>query len=49
MNRDQRPDLVTCDISMPDMDGFEILKAIRSNPDLVDLPVIMLTANGQTE
>jgi CheY-like chemotaxis protein len=43
----RRPDLVTCDISMPDMDGFEILKAIRSNPDLVNLPVIMLTAMGQ--
>ncbi len=42
-----KPDLVTCDISMPDMDGFEILQAIRSNPDLVDLPVIMLTAMGQ--
>jgi len=48
MTLDQhKPDLITCDISMPDMDGFEILEAIRSNPDLVDLPVIMLTAMGQ--
>lgn len=42
-----RPDLVTCDISMPDMNGFEILEAIRNNPLLANLPVIMLTAMGQ--
>lgn len=46
-NSPHKPDLITCDISMPDMDGFEILEAVRSNPELVDLPVIMLTAMGQ--
>lgn len=43
----EKPDLVTCDISMPDLNGFEILETIRSNPELVTLPVIMLTAMGQ--
>lgn len=42
-----KPDLITCDISMPDMDGFEILKAVRTTPELSNLPVIMLTAMGQ--
>ncbi|NIW43780.1 MAG: response regulator [Gammaproteobacteria bacterium] len=43
----EKPDLVTCDISMPDLNGFEILETIRSSPELINLPVIMLTAMGQ--
>jgi len=46
-NPDLKPDLITCDISMPDMDGFEILEAVRNNPQLTNIPVIMLTAMGQ--
>lgn len=42
-----QPDLITCDITMPDMDGFQTLKAIRNDPQLADMPVIMLTALGQ--
>ncbi len=42
-----RPDIITCDVAIPDMDGFEILQAIKSDPDLADIPVIMLTAMGQ--
>lgn len=42
-----RPDIITCDISIPDLDGFEILHQIKSNPDLAGIPVIMLTAMGQ--
>ncbi len=37
----ERPDLVLLDVAMPDMDGFEVLKAIRR---FTDTPVIMLTA-----
>jgi CheY-like chemotaxis protein len=42
-----KPDLITSDISMPDMDGFEILEAIKANPNLADIPIVMLTAMGQ--
>jgi CheY-like chemotaxis protein len=42
-----KPHVITCDISMPDMTGFEILAAIRNNASLANLPVIMLTAMGQ--
>ena len=42
-----KPDVITCDIFMPGMTGFEVLEAIKSRPDTADTPVIMLTANGQ--
>ncbi len=47
-NSNHRPHVVTCDVAMPDMNGFEILEAIKADPDLCDIPVIMLTAMGQT-
>ncbi len=44
---DLRPDIITCDVSMPDMNGFEILSEIKQRPKLAHIPVIMLTAMGQ--
>ena len=43
------PDVITCDISMPGMSGFEFLAAIKALPSAAKIPVIMLTALGQNK
>ncbi len=40
-----RPDLVLLDISMPEMDGFEVLAALRSDPVTRELPVVMMSVS----
>jgi two-component system cell cycle response regulator DivK len=42
-----RPDLVLLDISLPDMDGTEVLERLRGDPALADLPVIALTGHAE--
>ncbi|NET34605.1 MAG: response regulator transcription factor [Cyanothece sp. SIO1E1] len=39
-----RPDLVVCDIMMPDMDGYSVLSALRSCHDTASIPLIFVTA-----
>ena len=38
------PDLVICDIMMPDMDGYSVLSTLRQSPDTAAIPLIFLTA-----
>ena len=44
-----RPDLVLLDLMMPEMDGFELLEAMRTDERTRDVPVIVLTAKTLTE
>jgi two-component system, OmpR family, alkaline phosphatase synthesis response regulator PhoP len=46
MIKTQRPDIVILDLMLPKMNGLDVCKAIRRNPDTAGLPVIMLTAKG---
>jgi two-component system, cell cycle response regulator DivK len=45
---DDVPDLILLDISLPEMDGTEVLAWIREHPDLKDVPVIALTAHAMS-
>ncbi len=42
--RENRPDLIICDVLMPDMNGYGALAALRDDPDTSVIPVIFLTA-----
>lgn len=43
------PDAILLDLMMPDMDGFEVCRKIRSNSELAEVPVIMITALDNRE
>lgn len=43
------PDLILLDVLMPDMDGYEVCRQIRSTPLLAEVPIIMVTALGDRE
>jgi two-component system, OmpR family, alkaline phosphatase synthesis response regulator PhoP len=45
--RSEKPNLVVLYVMMPYMDGFEVLKSLRREPETEQLPVIMLTAKAQ--
>ena len=38
------PDIILLDVMMPDIDGFEVLRRLRSDPEHKDTPILMLTA-----
>ena len=45
----QRFDFVVCDINMPNMNGFDFLKAVRADDALKHIPVLMVTAEARKE
>lgn len=49
MLKEQKYDIVVSDINMPVMNGFEMLKGIKADPDLKHLPVLMVTAEARKE
>lgn len=46
--RDRAPDLVVLDVMLPGKSGFDILEELRGDAATADLPVLMLTARGQS-
>ncbi|MEM7441656.1 MAG: response regulator [Pseudomonadota bacterium] len=47
--QDTDPDLVILDVMLPNKSGFDILRELRAAPQTADLPVMMLTAKGQSK
>jgi PAS domain S-box-containing protein len=41
--RELHPDVITLDVLMPELDGWAVLSALKSDPDLTEIPVVMLT------
>jgi len=46
--RQLKPDAITLDVLMPGMDGWAVLAALKADPELADIPVIMLTVADQS-
>jgi DNA-binding response OmpR family regulator len=47
--RSSQPSLVLLDVMMPTLDGWHVLEALKSEPTMKDIPVVMLTARVQGE
>ncbi len=45
--RDLRPDVMTIDVRMPGKEGFEVVEAVRADPEIATLGVVMVTACAQ--
>lgn len=43
------PNLILLDVKLPRLDGFEVLKAIKNDPNLKKIPVVMLTTSDKDE
>src|SRR5215510_2423053 len=47
--RREKPDLILCDVMMPEMDGHAVLQALQADAALARIPFIFLTAKGEKE
>jgi two-component system, OmpR family, alkaline phosphatase synthesis response regulator PhoP len=45
--RSEKPDLIVLDLMLPGIQGLEVCKRVRGNPETADTPIIMLTARGE--
>ncbi len=46
---DEKPDLILLDVQMPDRNGFELCEDLKNNPDLVNIPIIFLSAEDNVK
>lgn len=49
LNSGNLPDLIICDIQMPEIDGFELIKKVRASGFFEDIPLIMLSGNEESK
>lgn len=43
------PDMIICDVMMPEMDGYAFVKHVRENPETEWIPILFLSAKGQSQ
>jgi two-component system, OmpR family, response regulator VicR len=46
--RKEKPDAVLLDLMMPDLDGWEVYQEMKADPEIKDIPVIVVTARAQS-
>ena len=49
MVAEQKPDLILLDLMMPGIDGFEVIRRLRANPDTQDIQIVILSALNSNE
>src|SRR6516225_403057 len=47
--RREKPDLILCDVMMPELDGYGVLRALQEDEGLATIPFIFLTAKGEKD
>ena len=45
----EKPDLIICDLLMPELDGYQVLSTLRANPATAAIPFVLLTASAAPE
>jgi two-component system, cell cycle response regulator len=49
MATDIKPDIILMDLNLPDMSGIEVVYRLKKDPDLLHIPIIVITADGSEE
>ena len=49
LTKSEKPDLILLDVEMPGVDGYEICKQVKNNPDMKDIYIIMVTAQAEVD
>lgn len=44
--KEHKPDMIICDLIMPELDGYGVITAIRNDPDMQDIPFVFLSAKS---
>ena len=45
----ERPDVVFSDVSMPEMDGFQVADSVHARPEIAHIPIVFMTASVQRD
>ena len=47
MAKNSKPDLIFMDVNMPEMDGFAVMRELKKDADIKDIPVVLITSKSQ--